>query len=137
MKKIFIDSDIFLDVIENRLPFANDSSKVFDRVLTDDFSIFTSAICFANIYYIAGKNIGLKKAKEMIREFKSLFRIIPTSDQAIQLSLHSEFSDLEDAIQHFTAKENGMNLIITRNKKHYSKSEIPVLTPSEFLASLN
>jgi hypothetical protein len=49
--------------------------------------------------------------------------------------LSSNFKDFEDAIQHFAAKaEADVSVIVTRNKADYFASEIPVLSPDEFLA---
>jgi predicted nucleic acid-binding protein len=56
-------------------------------------------------------------------------------DKIIDLSLDSEFEDFEDAIQYFTAIENGLDLIVTRNLKDFKKSEIPVLTAKDYLAA--
>lgn len=59
------------------------------------------------------------------------------TDAEIQSALASSFKDFEDAIQHFTAKaEGGISAIVTRNKADYSASEIPVLSPEEYLAKL-
>jgi predicted nucleic acid-binding protein len=136
MTKTFIDSDIFLDVILDRKPYAKNSSKIFDQAIYKNISLYTSAVCFANIYYIASKNIGKVKAKKLITEFKTLFEVIPTSDRAIHLAIQSSFTDIEDAIQYYTAVENRLDLIITRNKKHFKQSEIPVLNPTQYLATL-
>ena len=57
------------------------------------------------------------------------------AEAEIQSALSSSFKDFEDAIQHFAAKaEGGITAIVTRNKGDYSVSEIPVLSPEEFLA---
>ncbi len=58
------------------------------------------------------------------------------TETEIQSALSSSLKDFEDAIQHFAAKaEAGVNAIVTRNKADYAASEIPVLSPDEFLAS--
>ncbi len=57
------------------------------------------------------------------------------TDLEIQSSLVSSFNDFEDAIQYYSAKaETGICAIVTRNKADYSASEIPVLSPEEYLA---
>jgi hypothetical protein len=66
---------------------------------------------------------------------KLLVRVSAVSESEIQSALSSTFGDFEDAIQHFTANaEGGISAIVTRNKTDYSASEIPVLSPDEFLA---
>jgi hypothetical protein len=43
------------------------------------------------------------------------------------------FSDFEDAVQYFTViQASDLKVIITRNKKGFRHSEIPVYTPKSF-----
>jgi hypothetical protein len=55
----------------------------------------------------------------------------------IDKSLISNFNDFEDAVQHYSALYDKCDILITRNKKDFKNSEIPVMTPSEFLVSIN
>jgi predicted nucleic acid-binding protein len=55
------------------------------------------------------------------------------NDKIIQKALESGFSDFEDAVQYYTAAENKMDYIITRNTGDYRKSIIKVYTPSQYL----
>lgn len=65
-----------------------------------------------------------------------LVRVSAVTETEIQAALSSSFKDFEDAIQHFAAKaEGGISTIVTRNKADYSTSEIPVLSPEDFLAN--
>jgi hypothetical protein len=54
-------------------------------------------------------------------------------DKIIDLSLNSDFKDFEDAIQYFTALENKLEIIITRNLKDFKLSKIPVMTANDYL----
>ncbi|ELR70704.1 PIN domain containing protein [Fulvivirga imtechensis AK7] len=56
-------------------------------------------------------------------------------DKIIDLSLDSDFKDFEDSIQYYTAIENNLDLIITRNLKDFKLSKIPVLTAKNYLES--
>lgn len=51
----------------------------------------------------------------------------------IDEALHSEFTDFEDAMQYFSARRFGADVIITRNKSDFENSQIPCLEPVEFL----
>ena len=54
-------------------------------------------------------------------------------DKIIDLSLNSDFKDFEDAIQYFTALENKIGIIITRNLKDFKLSKIPVMNADDYL----
>ncbi len=44
------------------------------------------------------------------------------------------FSDFEDGLQYYSAIENNVDIILTRNKKDFKNSKIPVLTVKEYLS---
>ena len=60
--------------------------------------------------------------------------ILKVEEQTIKNALSSGFPDFEDSIQYFSAvNSKKINVIITRNIKDFKKSEIPVMTPGDFL----
>jgi predicted nucleic acid-binding protein len=79
------------------------------------------------------KLVGHEISIKFLKNLRSLLTVLNVDDLIIQKALDSEFNDFEDAIQYFTAVENGMDCIITRNVKDYKKSTIPVYTPTEIL----
>lgn len=101
-----------------------------------NLEICTSSLAIANINYILTKQIGQIEAKKKVKELINSIKILPFEIESIELAVDSRFSDLEDAFQHFTAKRNDCNVIITRNIKDYKTSEIPVLTAEEFLSKI-
>ena len=50
--------------------------------------------------------------------------------------MFSPIADYEDAIMVETAKNAGIDYIVTRNIKDYSKSPVKVTSPAEFLEEL-
>jgi len=59
--------------------------------------------------------------------------IFPLEDKAIELALASDFRDFADGLQYFVAMDNEADVIITRNKKDFNSSKIPVMTAGEYL----
>ncbi len=76
------------------------------------------------------------EVRNVIRKFKVLVNVLPLDDKIVDLALNSEFKDFEDAIQFYTAIENGQDLIITRNQQDFKESKIPVMTAEEFIKSI-
>jgi len=66
----------------------------------------------------------------------SLFNVAPIVETTIADALALRWKDFEDAVQFITAKENKVEFIITRNNADYKTSEIPCMTPTEFIAHL-
>ncbi len=133
MHRVFIDSDIILDVLAKRNAFYIYAAKLFTLLDKGDVYGFTSPIVFANIHYILRKEKSKKYALKSLRKLKSLISILPIDEKIIELALDSSFNDFEDAIQYHTAKSYEVNFIITRNKKHYKQSKISICTAEEYL----
>ena len=66
-------------------------------------------------------------ARTAISKFKVLVEVLPLDDKILELSLASDFTDFEDAVQYYTATEHGMDVIISRNKKDFKTSTYPFL----------
>ena len=137
MKKVFIDSDIILDLLAKREPHYIFAAKLFTLIDQGQITGFTSPIVFANLHYLLKKNTSNSLALKNLRKLKTLINILSVDERVIEQSLNSDFSDFEDAIQYFTAVNNGINLLLTRNKSDYKKSKIPIATAEEFLKSIN
>lgn len=134
--KIFLDTDVALDHLADRQPFAEYSHRLLALAETGELTICASSLSFSNLYYLLRKLKGHDQALALLGKLKSLVHVSAVAETEIQSALTSSFKDFEDAIQHFTAKsEGGVSAIVTRNKADYAASEIPVLSAEEFLAA--
>lgn len=135
MTRIFIDYDIIIDLLAEREPHYIFAAKLFTLVDLQKITAFTSPIVFANLHYLLKKKTSNSSALKNLRKLKTLINILPVDERVIEQSLNSEFNDFEDAIQYFTAVNNGIKLLITRNKADYKKSKISIADAEEFLKS--
>jgi predicted nucleic acid-binding protein len=132
-RKVFIDTDVTLDHLADRQPFAEYAHRLFALAETGQLDLFLSALSFSNLYYILRKLKGHAEAIALLRQLKRLIKVTAVTDLEIQNALDSSFKDFEDAIQHFSAQsEADVTIILTRNKADYGASTLPILTPAEF-----
>ena len=136
-KTIFIDSDVILDVLENREEFYLYSAQVLTLGDEKKIKLVTTSLVFANVYYLLRKHLGIEKAKENLRKLRVIVDVVSVNSKEIDLALNSDFSDFEDALQYFTALENKVKLVITRNIRDYKNPKIPVITPQQYIEVLN
>jgi predicted nucleic acid-binding protein len=137
MDKAFIDTDVILDFLIGREPFALDAAKIFSLSERKQVSICTTGLVFSNAYYILRKLGPHKKVIEKLTQLAKLIDVIGLSKAVVIEALGSDFSDFEDALQHYAALADKSRIIITRNTKDFKHSELAVLTPDQFLKSRN
>ena len=131
--KIFIDTNIFLDVILKRNDFYPDSSKIWSLVSEKRIKGFISAISVNNLYYISKKFIEIRKVTVLISQILEEFEIIPLTKDILQLAKNIDGKDFEDSIQYFSAIMNKCDYIITRDKNGFSDYGIKSVSPKEFI----
>ena len=135
MIKLFIDSDIILDLLAQREPHFEYAAKLFTLIDQQKVEAYTSPLIFAKLHYILRKLTSSASALKSLRKLKTLINVLAIDDRVIGQALNSEFNDFEDAIQYFTAVNNGIGILLTRNKADYKKSKITVSTAEEFLTT--
>lgn len=136
MFKIFLDSNVALDLLANREPFVHDSKPLLTLVEEGNARLYISEVTLGLLIYMAFDQYKLVNAKENLMQFIEFCHVISGGKEAFRNSLNSLFKDKEDGLQYFTALQNKMDFLITRNKKDFKfGQEIPVLTPKEFFAA--
>jgi predicted nucleic acid-binding protein len=133
MENVFIDTNIIIDLLAKREPFYKDAQDLFSLSDKKEIRLCISSLSFANAYYSIVKHHKEVEAKKYLAKFKVLVTVLPLEDKAIELALASDFADFEDGLQYFVAMDNEADLIITRNKKDFKSSKIPVMTAGEYL----
>jgi predicted nucleic acid-binding protein len=135
MKNFFLDTNVIIDFLANRQPFSIDAAKLFNSTLSGNVNVFISAFSYSNIYYILRQSMPNNEAIKILNDLCELTEIADVTKEVIQQSLHSDFKDFEDAIQHYCAlNQKKIDCIVTRNTKDFKQSILPVMTPKEALS---
>ncbi len=134
--KLFLDTNVMLDLLGEREPFYISAAKIATLADKRKLKIIVSALSFATVSYFLTKYEGLKNTKDKLRKFKIISGICELDEVIIEKALNSDFPYFEDSLQYFSALKSECDMIITRNGKDFKKSQIPVMTPDEFLNSM-
>jgi predicted nucleic acid-binding protein len=134
MKHLFLDTNVIIDVLANRLPFSGPAAKLLDLGDKNKVSLYISALSFSNIYYILRKECSHKQLIAHLRDLEAISTIMEVSANIIHEALNSGIKDLEDAIQLYTALSNKkIKAIITSGPKGFRNTGLSILTPDETL----
>ena len=137
MKKLFIDTNIIIDLLSRREPFYAESAALFSLADQKIIELNISSLTIANTSYTLLRQTKSGKTKEILRKLRLIVNVLPLDDKIIGVALNDDsFTDFEDGLQYFTAIENKQDLIITRNLKEFKASKLPVMTARQFLETL-
>lgn len=133
MTKIFIDTDVCLDLLAKREPHYPYAASLFTLADKGEIKSYVSSLSFSNLNYLLSRQYSSLEARRILSKFKVLVQVLSVDDKVIELALNSKFKDFEDAILYFTAIESGITVLLTRNIKDYKKAEITVQTPELYI----
>jgi predicted nucleic acid-binding protein len=132
MNNLFIDSDILIDLLAKRAHYY-EALRLLSIVAEGKAKAFTTSLVIANVNYIITKFSNRQKSIKSIRTLRKNISILTMNENIIDEALVSSFPDFEDSLQYFSALNQEVDFIVTRNKKDYSKGTIKVVTAGEYL----
>ena len=132
---VLIDTNVVLDVLLNRYPFAHDAITIFKLPESVVYK-YISASAITDIYYIAYRELRDKQqVKDIIKRLLSVIRVADVSEENIFFALDADWNDFEDSVQNAVAESHNFDAIITRNSADFKKSNVNILSRKIFCNS--
>ena len=137
MDKVLIDTDVILDFFFDRQPYAEYSAQVIGLCETNKIKGFVTPVIFSNVYYLLRRTAQHDKVIDNLKQLLGITDVLAMDKEVVTNALNSGFKDFEDSLQNFAAMKHGaIDVILTRNLKDFSKSDIGVLTPESYIKSI-
>lgn len=133
-----IDTDVIIDVLQNRQPWCEDGKKVFLAIAANRIIGCITAKQAADIHFFsrkqfAGQENVDRKARDVLSKLLTLFELCDSLAVDSMNALGISNNDYEDAMLIESASRSGADCIITRNPDHFKPSPIRVFTPNELI----
>ena len=134
---VLIDTNIFIDVLQDRIPFTDNSQAVIGLVTQKKIKGAVAAHSITNLWYILRKTHSDEERRNYLLSLFELFDVVSIDKNRLVAALEkSDFKDFEDCLQDECAYAINADYIITRDAKDFESSMVKALTPEEFLENL-
>lgn len=134
MTRLFLDTNIVVDLLDRREPFCHDAVRLFTMAYHRQVQLIVSPMTFSTVSFLLHRH-GSEGVRSLLSNFRQLSRVAASDERTVDDALASQFKDFEDAMQYYTALHAGADVIITRNGKDFTASKLPVMTATEYLAT--
>ena len=117
MPKVFLDTNIVLDLLSEKRPSHKESALCLEKIITKDYHIVISEDMLSTIYYVSKNKMQTLAFLQTIMED---WEVVGYGESVIKKSIDFALKnsvDLEDTLQCFCAKENDCMLFLTNDKK--------------------
>lgn len=135
--RLFLDTNVLLDVLMRREPFYGSSARVWTLAETGTHHGFVSAVSFITVYYLLRKHGGDQRAQQSLHLIRSVFRPVEVDTRLLDEALAVSGGDLEDTVQLRSALRCGADYLVTRDRDGFQSAPVPIVTADELLAVLS
>ena len=116
--KVFLDANVLIDVVQNRIDFVETSSKVLQLGLDGECELCASDITFTTVSFYARKNRTQEQLYEVLQSLRDFIDVAPSGKIAIDWALQQKSKDFEDSVQYYTALRSGAEYIDSNEINH-------------------
>jgi len=136
--KIMIDTNVILDAIMNRAPWAKVAQDIILAIANEKIEGCITASTFTDIYYLLKQHLRNKeKTKQILLGLLSTVNVLDVTGKDCEEAFKLPMADYEDALLAYCAKRYKIDNIVTRNSKHFSGSPVNAIQPEEFLEKIH
>lgn len=133
--KLLVDSNVFLDSLQQRGEFAEPATKFLVLGYLHEHELYASSSQITDVFYVlseCGKKSLCARAKQQVKGIRQFTEMVALGNSEIDAALDSNWEDFEDACVYQAARKVKADVIITRNKDDYKRSSIKVMDCEEF-----
>lgn len=136
IREILFDTNVVLDDVLDRQPFASDASELTARVEQGEIHGILCATTVTTIYYFLSRELGDTLARTHLATLLRIFEIAPVDIGILSDSFHLDFTDYEDAVLHEAARRVDAGAIVTRDRRGFLNASLRIYSPDDLLDAL-
>ena len=134
MDKLFLDANVVVDFLCERSDFYLPAARLMVKSYNKEVELCCSTLTLATAsYFMERSKVSQADIFHKISDMISICEVADVDRGVVEQALSSGFTDFEDALQYFSAKKWGADIIITRNKTDFANSQLPIYEPMEYL----
>ncbi|MGL4610184.1 MAG: PIN domain-containing protein [Trueperaceae bacterium] len=134
--KVLFDTNVILDVLLQRQPYDVAATKLMAAAELSQISGYLGATTVTTVFYLYTKASSSRDANKAVDKLLKVFGVAPVNHSALQTALSSNFKDYEDAVLHEAGIKAGVDCVVTRNPKDFSKASLNVYKPDDLVTIL-
>lgn len=146
MRRVLVDGEILLDILLDRGVFAEEASKIWQLIESQQIEAYVTPTTLSKIFEIGRESEGVEIAWQAVSQFQEIMKVCPVDANIIQKASSFKLDDFEVAVQLACATVMKLDVIITRKIQEFYpffqdfqdiyEGILSVVTAEEFLERL-
>lgn len=134
--KVLLDTNVVLDVVLNRLPWATDATAIWNANLHGQLQVCLTASQLADVFYLVKRASGEQAGRQSVGQCLASLNILAVDFDVASAAFKLTTSDFEDALQIAAAIGARVTAVVIRDQTGFAGAGIQVLSPAALAAQL-
>ena len=135
--KLLIDTNIILDALMAREPWAASAQAVLLAVAEEKAAGCITASAFTDLYYLLRKHLrDEEKTRQALLGLLASVDVLDVNGTDCEKAFGLSMNGYEDALLAYCGKRHKADYIVTRNPRHFEGSPVKAISPNELLKKL-
>lgn len=133
MKKIFLDTNILIDLIVERQPHLTTLQETLPYL--NPSQIYLSTLSIHIIYYV----LKIKKDSKLDKRVQTVcskINLVPLTPSITLQAINTYLTDFEDTLQYYSALDQDCDYILTRNIRDFNKLKKQISSDTQIVDTL-
>ncbi len=134
--RALLDISVLMDALNGHRSSNGHSRSLLALAAEGRIDGYICAGSIDNLHDLLTRAYDGPTAHAKLAELRRTLRIAPVTEAVIDGALARDWSYLEDAITLECARVNGIESVVTLNRKDFAEAGIPIYNPADVLAAL-
>ena len=133
MKKIFLDTNILIDLIVERQPHLTTLQETLPYL--NPSQIYLSTLSIHIIYYV----LKIKKDSKLDKRVQTVcskINLVPLTPSITLQAINTYLTDFEDTLQYYSALDQDCDYILARNIRDFNKLKKQISSDTQIVDTL-
>ena len=131
---LLLDTNVLLDVILDRSPWADHATMLLDVIASGQARGYVASHAVTTVCYLVERDKGRAVATTAVSDLLDVLDVVPLEAADFRRALALGLKDYEDAVQAAACLKIGARFLVTRNERDFKGPPISPRSASEVLA---
>jgi predicted nucleic acid-binding protein len=132
--RLLLDTNVLLDVILRRAPWADDAARVLDMVARGVARGFVASHVIITVHYIVEREVDRETAALAVADLLEALEVVALESIDYHRALAMQLTDFEDAVLAAACLRIGGDCLVARNERDFVAVAVTTRTPAEVVA---
>lgn len=133
--KVLLDANVLLEYVLKRENYEK-VKTIFELEGRHKVKLFISCSILHIVGHFLSKSYGVLIAKATMKQMLNHVKVVGGSDESSLKALESDFTDIEDALQYYTALLHKMDYVVSFDKGFlkFNSDKLPIIDAQTMVA---